>query len=186
MGQKQRLLLVDDVDDLGRKGEIVEVKNGFARNFLLPQRKATFATKHTLRMQTRLQEERAKKATEDRSEAELLSKKIDKIPSITLDVNVDPEGKLYGSVSTQDISSAIKAEFDLDIERKHIKLAKPIKETGTYDISIVLNEGVESKITLIVKGEGQVIRAVPAPVVEEIKEENSDTDKPASKNTSSE
>ena len=179
MGQKQRLLLIDDVEDLGRKGEVVEVKSGFARNFLLPKQKATFATNHTLRMQTRLQEEREKLAVSDKVESEGLAKKISKIPSIQLDVNVDPEGTLYGSVTSTDIAKKLLDE-NLDVDKKYIKLAKPIKETGTFEVPIHLKEGIEALITVIVKGEGQVI----SPVVE--KEEEKVAEEPAAKEESTE
>lgn len=153
MGQKQRLLLLDDVDALGRSGDVVEVKSGYARNFLLPQLKATFATKHSLRMQERLKEERAKQAQVDLKDAEELAKLIEKTPVITLDVKVDPEGHLYGSVSAHDIADRMKEEHDLHIEKKFVNLLKPIKELGSYEVTLTLKEGVKTQITVNVKSE---------------------------------
>jgi len=175
MGQKQRLLLLDDVETLGRSGQVVEVKKGFARNFLIPQAKATAATKHTLRMQEKLQAEREKKAAVDRKESEDLAKIIEQKKSITLEVKVDPEGKLYGSVTPQDISAKF-AEDKIDLDRKYIKLAKPIKDTGTFEVPILLKEDVESKITLHVHPEGGLPsspKEEKTPLEEEKTEENS-------------
>lgn len=172
MGQKQRLLLLEDVETLGRSGQVVEVKKGFARNFLIPQAKATAATVHALRMQVKLQEERSIKAEHDKTESEALAKVIEEKGSITLEVKVDPEGKLYGSVTTQDICEKL-AEDGITLDRKHIKLAKSIKDLGTFDIPITLKEEVMTKIILQVNPEGG-----PLPVTEAVKEETAE-EKPA-------
>ncbi|HSX11933.1 MAG TPA: 50S ribosomal protein L9, partial [Rhabdochlamydiaceae bacterium] len=86
---KNQLLLVEDVDDLGRSGDVVSVKPGFARNFLIPQKKAVVATKGTLRMQERLKEERAQKAIVDKKEAEEFAARIEGMV-LTTTVKVDP------------------------------------------------------------------------------------------------
>lgn len=156
MGQKKRLLLLEDVDALGRSGQVVEVKKGFARNFLIPRSKATLATKHTLRMQVKLQEERAKKAVEDKKDSEELAKIIEAKKLLSIEVKVDPEGKLYGSVGPQDISELFANE-NIQVDRKYINIAKPIKETGTFEIPIHLKEEVITSITVEVKPEGGVL-----------------------------
>ena len=149
---RQQLLLLEDVADLGRSGEVVNVKNGFARNFLLPGNKAVIATAHTLRLQTKLQEERAKQAKVDLAESEKLAKQIEEKASITLEVKVDPEGNLYGSVTAGDIAKSLE-EGNVIIDKRFIKLLKPIKKLGTYDVDISLKENVESKIQVIVEKE---------------------------------
>jgi large subunit ribosomal protein L9 len=143
---KQKLLLLNDVDDLGKKGEIVEVKAGYARNYLLPQKKALFADAHTLRMQQKLQEERAKQAVVDREEAEKMKEQLANVV-LSIHVKVDPEGKMYGSVSQADILDLLKQQ-GFNLEKKHIPLRKHIKETGIMDLPLRLKEGVEACIKL--------------------------------------
>src|SRR5574338_163192 len=96
-----QLLLIEDVDDLGRSGDVVSVKPGFARNFLLPQKKAVVADKFTLRMQARLKEERAKRAEIDKKEAVVLAERIAPM-ELSIVVKVDPDGHMYGSVTALD------------------------------------------------------------------------------------
>jgi large subunit ribosomal protein L9 len=149
---KQKLLLIEDVEDLGKSGEIVSVKPGYARNFLLPRRKALIAKKHTLRLQKKLQEEREKRAAVEKREAEELAALIgEKVLSI--DVKVDPEGRMYGSVSSQDIVALLEKE-GIKIDRKNVILKHPIKETGVFDITFKLKEGVEADCKLKIIGEG--------------------------------
>ncbi len=168
---KQQLLLIKDVDDLGKSGEIVAVRPGYARNYLLPQQQALIATKHTLRMQEKLKEERSKQAVVDKSESEALAKKIENI-TLSVHVKVDPEGKMYGSVSTQDIAELFEKE-NLPIERRNVQLKHPIKETGISEITLKLKEGVEVKFNLkIIPDEVRVVQsAVVKPVIEEPVEE---------------
>ena len=150
------LLLIEDVDDLGRSGDVVTVKPGYARNFLLPQKKAVVADKFTLRMQARLQEERAKRAAVDRKDAEVLAERISaKVMEIT--VKVDPEGHMYGSVSALDIVHLFEEE-GISLEKKSVLLAHPIKSLGRHQVSLRLKEGVPASFTL------QVNSDIPLPV----------------------
>lgn len=149
---KQQLLLLEDVDGLGRSGDVVSARRGFIRNFLLPQKKAVIADKHTLRMQERLKQEREQKAAEDRKEAEEMAARLDGFV-ISIEVKVDPDGRLYGSVTTSDIARMMK-EKGFDIERKHVILAQPIKTLGTHTIQFKLKEGVPATISLEVNAEG--------------------------------
>lgn len=137
---KQKLLLLEDVEDLGRSGEIVEVKSGYARNFLIPKKKATIAKKHTIALQKKLVEEREKKAVLDKKEAEELVAKLEKIV-IEKEVKVDPEGRMYGSVGILDILQLLEKE-NIKLKKKDVLLKKPIKETGVFDIDFKLKEGV--------------------------------------------
>lgn len=162
---KQQLLLLQDVPKLGRKGEIVTAKPGYVRNFLIPQKKGVVATKATLRMRSRLQEEREAQAAIDRTESEKLAKVIrDKTLSIT--VKTDPMGHLYGSVTVMDLLKLL-AEEGIELERHHVNVTKPIKKLGEYKIALTLNEGVETAFTLNIIGDGVVVKAA-APVVEEV------------------
>jgi large subunit ribosomal protein L9 len=162
---KQQLLLLQDVEALGKKGEIVSAKPGYVRNFLLPQGFAVIASPNTLRKQERLRAERAKQAIVDRKESEELAAQIEGIVLETR-VKVDPEGHMYGSVSAADIA-ALFQEKGLTVERKSVLVNKPIKETGVHKINLKLKEGVTASCQLTIIPEGikaTGIEAVTAPL----------------------
>ncbi len=170
---KQKLLLLEDVEALGRKGEVVSAKPGYVRNFLLPQRLAVIASANTLRKQERLKAEREKQAVVDRKESEELAIQIE-ASTLETKVKVDPEGHMYGSVSAGDIA-ALFQEKGLPIEKKYIQLNKPIKETGAHKLSLKLKEGIIVNCMLNIIPEGGPIRAagieaVTAPIPVEEKE----------------
>lgn len=146
-----KILLLDDVDSLGKKGDIVSVRPGYARNFLLPQRRARLADAAAVRMQKKLQEERAKQAIVDREEATALSEQIKDLILETV-VKVDHEGHMYGSVSTLDIVQLF-AEKGFTIEKKWLVLPVAIKTTGEHEVKMRLKEGVPARVTLKIVAE---------------------------------
>ena len=161
----QQLLLLEDVDNLGRKGDIVKgAKPGFIRNFLLPQRQAIIADKRAVRMQERLKEERVKQAAVDKKEAEAISVQL-KDKTYTHVVKVDATGHMYGSVSTQDIVHILEAE-GLKIQRKMVLIGQPIRALGIHRIPLRLKEGVEAAFSLRVQDEQGRIE-IEQPKVEE-------------------
>lgn len=146
-----QLLLLEDVDALGRSGDIVKVRPGYARNFLLPQKKAIIATGQTLKLQEDLKRKRIERASEDRKAAEQLAKQLEgKV--LTTHVKIDQDGHMYGSVTALDLARLCQKE-GLDIERRHIILPQPIKMLGVYDIHLKLKEGVPAMIALEVLAE---------------------------------
>ncbi len=161
---KNQLLLLEDVGRLGRKGDIVKAKPGFARNFLLPQKKAVVASAHALKLRARLQAEREKQAIIDRDEAEKLAKIIDG-KEIIVEVKVDPAGHMYGSVSAQDIVKLLEAE-GVVLERQNIALVHPVKVTGRHKIDLKLKEGVVSYFMLHIVPEGKRLEAEQEPATE--------------------
>ncbi len=163
---KQKVLLLEDVEALGRSGEIVAVKVGYGRNFLIPQKKAVVASKQTIRMQEKLRRERAIQAEKDRKEAEEMAGSLEGL-SVTVKVKIDVQGHLYGSVSAQDIYEALLNQKVEGVEKKYIQLPKPIKTLGSFKISLRLKEGVMSSLQLVVEPE----EGVRLPLVEESKEE---------------
>src|SRR6188508_889483 len=138
------LLLIQSVDHLGRQGDVVEVKPGYANNYLLPQGLATLATDHHKRMvekhKAKLQEiERARLASL-RSLADNIGKQ-----SITIEANANDEGHLYGSVGPQDIASALK-QAGFTITADQVRLEGPLKELGLYTVKIRLHQEIESEL----------------------------------------
>jgi len=152
---KQQLLLLEDVDGLGRSGDVVTAKPGFIRNFLLPQQKAVIADKHTLKMQARLKAEREKKALVDRKESAELAEKIKDMVIVT-EVKVDPDGKMYGSVTTLDIARLLQGK-GYQLERKNILIPQPLKNLGSHTINLKLKEGVPASFTLEIQPEGGIL-----------------------------
>lgn len=143
-----KVILREDIDHLGKMGDLVEVKDGFARNHLLPRNKAYMATVHsikTLEHQKRLIADVKKK--EERAAQEM----AEKISSyeVTLPVQVGEEEKMFGSVSNKDIAEALAAQ-GLTVDRKQILLEKPIKELGTFDVPIKVFRDVQAKIKVSV------------------------------------
>jgi large subunit ribosomal protein L9 len=148
---KQQYLLIEDVEDVGRSGELISVKPGFARNYLLPRAKAVPASAHTLRMQAKLVEERAQKAAVDRKEAEDQAAKLQGLV-LKITVKVDPEGHMYGSVGTSDIIELFAKE-GIKVGKRNIGLNKPVKATGVHPMTLKLKEDVMCGYSLEIIGE---------------------------------
>ncbi len=163
-----KILLKKRVMGLGRAGEVVNVRSGYGRNFLIPQGLGTEATAQTMRFQARLQEEARKQAEADKRSSEELAARIGIQPR-RWEVKVDQEGHMYGSVSTLDIVK-ILANEGFDIDRHAVCLAHPIKKTGVHSITLRFPEEVKMELTLHVVPEGSpegMLTSESAPVVEE-------------------
>jgi large subunit ribosomal protein L9 len=140
-----RILLLEDVDNVGRKGDIATVKPGYAFNFLIPQKLALIADAQAMRRQARLQEERRKKAEVDRKEAEETAARLNG-ETVAKEVKVDHDGHMYGSVSSHDIMELIKLQTGIELEKKALQLKHAIKQTGVYDIVVRLKEDITATI----------------------------------------
>lgn len=138
------VLLAENVADLGKQGDIVRVKPGFARNFLLPQGLATVASEHNKLMverhRKRMEAVEAGKLKDVRSLGEAIGKY-----SVTLEANANDEGHLYGSIGAGDVSGALKSA-GYQVEPDHIKLEGPLRELGMYTVSVVLHEKVSTTV----------------------------------------
>jgi len=170
---KAKLLLLEDVRNLGRKGELATAKAGFVRNYLLPKKKAVIADKRTIRMQEQLQKERAEQSAKDKKESEAIALRL-KEKTLSIKVKNDPQGHLYGSVASSDIVKILEEQADLKLERKNVLLPKPFKTVGTFDVHLRLKEDVPATFKLKIEGETKVQEAKPkVKVVEEGEEEAS-------------
>lgn len=170
---KQQLLLLEDVDALGKKGEVVSAKPGYIRNYLLPKGYAAIATPNVLRKQERLRAEREKQAIVDRQESDALAAQVNGLV-LEVRVKVDPDGHMYGSVSANDIADLFQ-EKGISIEKRNVMVTRPIKETGSHDISLKLKEGVVAQCKLRIIAEGvsmEGAESVVAPIqTEEVNSE---------------
>lgn len=149
---KNELLLLEDVEGLGRSGDIVAAKPGYARNFLLPKKKAVVAEKHLVRLRERLKEERSKKATSDRKSSEALAKTFEE-KGLQAKVKIDADGHMYGSVTATDVVHFFNDQLGIVIEKKNVLLPKPIKKLGVHEVELKLAEGVSAKITIEIEPE---------------------------------
>lgn len=153
-----KLLLKEDVEALGRKGDIVSVKPGYARNFLLPQGLGLIADKNALRVQETLRQERMKQAVVDKKDAEELAAKLKDL-TISTTVKVDQMGHMYGSVSAHDLHAMLQNQHGIILGKRDIQLKHAIKKTGIQTINVKLKEGVESSFKAEITAEGYVAPA---------------------------
>ncbi len=151
------LLLVQSVDHLGKQGEVVEVKRGYAINYLLPQGLATIATDHHKRMvekhRARLQAIQNERLASLRSFAEALGRQ-----SITIEANANDEGHLYGSVGAPEIVKALK-QHDFTITADQVRLKGPLKELGLYTVQVHLGQEIEGDSEGLGRSDGLRSRA---------------------------
>jgi large subunit ribosomal protein L9 len=138
------LLLAESVPNLGEQGEIVRVRAGYARNFLIPQGYATIATEHNKKMVERHRERQAEARKEFIKATKELADSVSKY-SVTIEANANSEGQLYGSILGADISKQLKAA-NFAIEADQIKLEGPLKETGMYSVKVTLGYEVETEV----------------------------------------
>lgn len=139
-----KIILRKNYDQLGKIGDLVEVKDGFARNYLLPRQIAYIATKGNTRALEEEKLQAVKKEAKELEAAKLLATVLEKI-SITIPVKVGEEDKLFGSVTNQMIADAIK-EKGYDIDKRKIEIDEPIKALGIYDVAVKLHHEVSTVI----------------------------------------
>lgn len=146
------ILLREDIESVGGRGDIVKVRAGYARNFLLPQGLATLATKGNVKQ---IEQERTallKRAAEERSTAEAQKEQMSSI-SLTFERKAGEGGTLFGSVTSMDVAEALQAK-GYEIDRRKISLKDPIKETGEYTVKVKLHREVTLEVPVEVKAEG--------------------------------
>jgi len=148
-----KLLLLQDVEDLGRSGELVSVRPGYARNFLIPQKKAVIADNNTVRLQAKLQEERAKKSEEEKVEARKTCEEISG-KEFTFHSKMDPDGHLFGSVTILDLVKLLQSS-GYKVEKRHILLASPLKVRGVYPLTVKFDDEIEATINVIIAPEAK-------------------------------
>lgn len=145
-------ILLQDVDNLGERGQAVDVSPGYLRNYLLPRRLAQPATKGALEEAQRRREaqERAERESAERAQetAALLSKTV-----LTIHHRAGEDGKLFGSVTSKEIADGIREARDLKIDPRKVALDQPIHETGTYMVEIEVAGGVTASVKTIVAEE---------------------------------
>lgn len=138
----QEVLLLNDIEKLGKTGDVVKVADGYARNYLLPQGLAAPVTNHAMRRLEKIRKEREETNRIRLAEAKDKAAKL-RDTSVTLRAKVVDGTRLYGSVGAIDIVNAIDDGLKVSVDKNQIDLAEPLKETGAFDIPIVLHADVK-------------------------------------------
>jgi large subunit ribosomal protein L9 len=138
------LLLAENVPSLGEQGEIVRVKRGYARNYLLPQGLATVATDANKRMVELHRQRQAEVVAKKLAQIKKIADEVSKY-SVTIEANATDEGHLYGSVLAGDISKSLKTA-GFPVEPEHVRLEGPLKELGMYTVKLQLDPQIESDV----------------------------------------
>ncbi|PJE57665.1 MAG: 50S ribosomal protein L9 [Candidatus Portnoybacteria bacterium CG10_big_fil_rev_8_21_14_0_10_38_18] len=146
-----KVILLQDIEDLGKKGDVKNVADGYARNFLFPRNLAKVATEEAIVELEKEKELEAQKAEEELKEIEDFVSKIDGLEFEIIE-KVDESGKLYGSINEIRIAKIMK-EKGFDIKKKQIKIPQPIKELGEFPVMILFDHGLEAEIKLIIMEE---------------------------------
>lgn len=154
-----KVLLWQDVDKLGRRGETVDVREGFARNFLFPRKLASIPTPSMHKEFELAKRRMVKQEAALIGDAKQVAEKLAGVTSVSIEVNTNEEGLLYGAVSPSMVADALKDQ-GLKVEARAIEIAEPIKKVGTYEVLVNLHREVKPKLkvwvlsTKAVKSEG--------------------------------
>ena len=145
-----KVILTADVKSLGKKGEIVNVNDGYARNFILPKKLGLEATSKNLN-DLKLQKQNDEKVAQEKLDAaKALAEEI-KEKSITVKIQAGVEGKVFGSISSKEIATEAKKQLNMDIDKKKIVIPDAIKSLGTYNVNIKLHKDVTATLTVKVE-----------------------------------
>jgi large subunit ribosomal protein L9 len=163
------VILTEKVTNLGAEADVVKVKRGYARNFLIPRGKALEVTPTALKRLNLLKTKRAEREAKELNEADELARKINKL-KITIEIETGEQGKAFGSITAADLAERLKSELGgkIEIDRHRIQLDRPIKDTGAHEVPVKLHADVVAKLTVNVKAK--------AAATAEAKSEGSDED----------
>ena len=142
-----KVILLQDVKGKGKKGQMIEVSDGYARNFMLPKKLATEATADAVNTMRMNDKAAAEKAARERAEAMEVSKKLREL-TLTVTAKGGGAGRLFGSVTNQEIADALKAKAGITIDKRKIVIADPIKNVGTYTVTCKLGYEITAPLTV--------------------------------------
>lgn len=144
-----KVVLLDEIKGKGGEGDIIDVAQGYAENYLIPQKLAVAATKGNLKQLEERRKNIEKREAVRLADAEALKAKLDG-QKVAVDAKVGEEGVLFGSVTAAMIADAVKAQLDVDVDRKRIELGKPIKVAGVHEVSISIYRDIRTSIIVLV------------------------------------
>ena len=144
-----KVILLQDIKSLGKKGDIVETAEGYGRNYLLPRKEASAANLNQAKQD---QANAARRAAQKKDEATVLAAQIEKV-TVTLKVRVGDNGKMFGSVASKDVAEALIEQTKLDIDRRKIELKTPVKGLGNYTAVAKLHPEIAAEFAVVVEAE---------------------------------
>ena len=144
-----KVVLLDEIKGKGGEGDVVDVAQGYAENYLIPQKLAVAATKGNLKQLEERRNNIAKREQVRLADANALKEKLDG-QQVTVDAKIGEEGVLFGSVTSQMIADAVKAQLDIELDRKRIELGKPIKVAGAHEVAVSLYREIRATLVVLV------------------------------------
>ena len=147
-----KVILLDNVKGVGKKDEIINANDGYARNFLIPKKLAVEANNSNLAKLKSKQDSNAFKKEEERKKAIEIKEKLENV-TLKIAVKAGENGKIFGGVTSKEISEKLKTDYKIDLDKKKIDLKETIKMTGVFTVDLKLFEGVTGKLKLNVVGE---------------------------------
>lgn len=147
-----KVILLQDVKNIGKKGDVINVAEGYGRNYLFPRKLAIEATESNIKQLEEEKKAHERKKMKEKQQALEQARILAKSP-VVLKVKAGEQGKLFGSITSKDISDAIKHQMGLDVDKRKIEISSPIKSLGDYEVIIKLAPEVETKLSVkIVEG----------------------------------
>ncbi len=144
-----KVILQQDVRDHGKKGQMVEVSDGYARNYLFPRKLAVPATADAVNTMKLKEKARLRQIEEEKAKALENAKRLESVV-VKISAKAGEGGKLFGSVTNKDISDALKAQFGIDVEKSRIVIAEPIKSYGSYEVKCKLGYEISGIVHLLI------------------------------------
>ena len=145
-----KVILLQDVKAQGKKGQVITVSDGYARNFLLPRKLAVEATADALNSKKNADEAAAFHAAEEKKAALALKEALNDKP-VKIKAKAGSGGRLFGSVTTKEVSEALKAQYNIDLPKTRLELSEPIKSFGTYQVKAKLYTEIQGVVTVKVE-----------------------------------
>lgn len=149
-GTRMKVLLLANVKDLGKAGEIHEVSEGYARNYLIPRRLASAATQQNVRQVEEQRQAKARREEKASHETQDLAGKINGV-EVRFKAHVGEHNRLYGSITNADIAKEVSRVAGKEIDRRHVDLEDPIREMGTFEVPVRLGRGAVATVIVVVE-----------------------------------
>jgi large subunit ribosomal protein L9 len=148
-----KVLFKKDVQDVAKAGQVKDVADGYARNFLIPRGFAVAATAGALKQVADVQAVAARHAADEENAARGLKQRLEAAP-IVIEAKAGSQGRLYGSVTTADVASAIQKQVGASVDRRDLELTDPVRQVGTYQVTARLHRAVHANVTIEVRAVG--------------------------------
>ena len=148
-----KVLFKKDVADVARAGQVKDVADGYARNYLIPRGLAVAASAGALKQVSEVQAVAARRASEEEDAARELKERLEAQP-VVLQAKAGSTGRLYGSITTADVVTAVKKQLGADLDRRDVEIAEPVRQLGTYQVTARLHKSVTASLNIEVRAVG--------------------------------